>query len=208
MATIQTVDKATVVNWALPKLGLAPVYTIDSETELGGTVDLIWPHVIAECFSVHDWSFCRRTVKLDRHARAPENGWRYGFDLPGDRIGEPLKVLRCAGAREEILRNYTLEGGSLYADEPYAWARCRLAVEPETWDIGFRSVFVIALASALAVPLIQDKDLADTLYAEAFGTPSQGGTGGKFGRLIAQNRASEPLGSPMLRDDPLTSARW
>lgn len=204
----QPIDKATIVNRALTKLGQAPTFSLDDESFTSGHIDAVWPDVVAHCFSLHDWSFCRRTARLTRLAAAPENGWAYGFELPGDRIGEPLKVLSAAGHSEAVLRDFTLEEGNLYANEPNVWARCKVAVAPAIWDTGFTAAFVLALAAALAIPLQSDPDLASQFFQEAFGTPSQGGSGGMFGRLIAQNRAGAPMASPFTRGDPLTDARW
>jgi len=60
----------------------------------------------------------------------------------------------------------------------------------------------------LAVPLLQDLELAAEKWAQAFGTRSEGGSGGLFGRLIAQDRAAAPLGSNILANDPLTAGRF
>ncbi|MRN49806.1 hypothetical protein GJU94_08160 [Brucella sp. 10RB9214] len=76
------------------------------------------------------------------------------------------------------------------------------------WPIDWRVAFVIALGAALAKPVSEDGDLEQTLRVEAFGTPSQEGTGGAFGRLIAQDRAAAPMPRSPWSDDPLTSARW
>jgi hypothetical protein len=88
------------------------------------------------------------------------------------------------------------------------WARCKLLVDPSEWDISFQAAFVVALASMLAVPMQQDENLAAELSSMAFGTPAQGGAGGMFGRLISQDRTSAPISSPLLRNDPLTDARY
>lgn len=207
MADGQTIDKPTLVNRALAEIGQPPKYSTDGETAFGQVVELVWPRVIDKCFGLHDWSFCRRTLKLARHAAKPANGWTYGFDLPGDRIGPPLKVLRSADERD-VLRHYDIEAGALYAHEKDLWARCKVALSPEAWDAGFRDAFVTALAAELAVPMTQDIELRNDLRREAFGTPSEGMAGGKFGRIIAQDLAGQPVGSPLLRDDPLTSARY
>lgn len=205
----QAIDKATIVNWALADLGQPANFSIDAETRLGGIVDRVWPRAVDHCFYLADWSFARRTNKLSRQAAEPENGWRYGFDLPGDRLGEPLKAMRSiVRSQGEPLRNYDIEGDTLFADEPDVWTRCKVYRDPLAWDPGFRTCFVTALAGYLAVPVLQNEDLRDTYMKAAFGTPSEGGAGGSFGRLVAQHRAGKPVGSPLLAADPLTAARW
>ncbi|HHV66228.1 MAG TPA: hypothetical protein GXX48_01075 [Ochrobactrum intermedium] len=204
----QLVDKPTLINRALVlHLGESAIYSIDAEDDLSGSCDAAWDATIAHCFGLHDWTFARRTQKLDRLADRPENGWAYGFALPGDRIGPPQKLLRSIQP-ETPLRDYTLEAGNVYANEPSVWGRCKVLVDPEYWPIDWRVAFVIALGAALAKPVSEDGDLEQTLRVEAFGTPSQEGTGGAFGRLIAQDRAAAPMPRSPWSDDPLTSARW
>lgn len=199
-------DKAGIVNWALSEIGLAPTFTIDDATGLGAQVAIFWPRAVGHCFGLHDWTFCRRTTKLSRQEAIPQTGYRHGFDLPGDKIGPPMKLLSDP-RRQEPLRDWRIEGQTLYADEPDAWATCKVPVAPAAWDWQWASAFATCLASMLAVPLTQDMDLAAEKWGMAFGSPSQGGTGGIFGRLIAQDRTAGPVGANMLVNDPLTTGR-
>lgn len=198
----------TLANRALARIGQAPTFSLDSADQRAAKIHMAWQDCLDRCFSLHDWSWARRTTKLPRRSECPTNGWCHGFDLPGDRIGDPLKVLACPRDPSLPLRDFDIEGGVLYADVCDVWVRVRVAVDPVTWEPGFRSAFVVAFAGFLAVPLQQDADLEAQLFGVAFGTPSRDQTGGLFGRLIAQNRAGSPLGSPLLRSDPLTDARF
>lgn len=200
-------DKAMIVNWALPELGLAPTFSIDDATPLGAQVDIFWPRAVGHCFGLHDWTFCRRTARLSRIEDEPETGYRYGFELPGDKIGPPQKVL-CDPRSQHPVRDFRIEGQVLFADVPDVWVVCKVAVDPSAWDWQWAGAFATCLASMLAVPLLQDMDLAGEKWAMAFGSPSQGGTGGIFGRLIAQDRAAGPVGANMLVNDPLTAGRF
>jgi hypothetical protein len=199
-------SKAMIVNWALPELGLAPTFTIDDTTGLGAQVEIFWPRAIGHCFGLHDWTFCRRTTKLTRQEATPQTGYRYGFDLPGDRIGPPQKILSDP-RRQDPVRDFRIEEKTLFADEPDVWATCKVPVDPVDWDWQWAGAFATCLASMLAVPLLQDQDLAADKWGQAFGSPSQGGTGGVFGRMIAQDRAAAPLGANMLQNNPLTAGR-
>ncbi len=199
--------KAMIVNWALSEIGLAPKFSIDAETPLGGVVDMFWPRCIGHTFGLHDWTFCRRTTRLTRQSAEPETGYRFGFDLPGSRIGQPMKLL--SDPRRDIpIRDSRIEGQTLFADEETVYAVCKVPVAPTIWDWQWASAFATAFSSMLAVPLLQNTDIAATKWADAFGTRSEGGVGGVFGRLIAQDRAAGPLGSNMLVDDPLTGGRF
>ncbi len=199
--------KAMVVNWALAELGLAASFTIDDQSSLGKDVAIFWPRAIGRCFGLHDWTFCRLTYRLTRQATAPDTGYQYGFDLPGNRIGNPQKYLSDPRGQTPV-RDTRIEGNTLSADEPNVWAVCKVPVEVEIWDWQWADAFAVALASYLAIPRTQDADLAEAKERKAFGTPSEGGTGGMFGRLIAQDRASGPVGASMANENPLTNGRF
>lgn len=198
--------RATIVNWALSDLGMSPNFSDDSQTDMGRLVDIFWPRCQARAFGLHDWSFCRRTRRLTRRAEKPENGFAYGFELPGDRYGPPLKLLSDP-SRNVPLRDVAIEGDTVFANEPAVWARIKSAVPIDAWPPQFTDGFALLLASYLALPLLQDEDLAAVKMAAAIGGASEGGAGGLFGRLIAQDRAGEPLGAPQSRSDPLTLGR-
>lgn len=189
------IDKAMIVNWALVELGLAPNFSIDPQTKLGALVDIFWPRALARSFGLHDWTFCRRTTQLARQAATPNNGWTYGFDLPGDILGPPLKLTFDA-ACEMPLRDFTIEGTTVFAHDPIVFARCKVALDPAAWPPQFADGFATLLSSYLAIPLTQDPELKADKEAAAIGTPSTGGAGGIFGRLMAQDRAAAPVGSP------------
>ena len=206
MADDSEITKAMVVNWALVELGQPPSFSIDNATSLGGVVDIFWPRAVARCFGLHDWTFNRKTFLLTRQSQTPITGYAYGFDLPGGRLGNPRKCLRQPRDRRPV-RDIRYEQNTVFSDEPALYAVCGMRLAVEAWDWQFADAFAVALASFFAVPLLQDVDMQRDKEVLAFGHPREGGKGGRFGALIGQDLASEPKGSPLLDDDPLTSAR-
>ncbi|TYC51623.1 hypothetical protein FMN50_20290 [Rhodobacterales bacterium] len=200
------IDKASIVNMALSEIGHFTTFSQDDDPDLTDAVNQSWQRAIDRCVSLGDWKDFRRTRKLNPLSDAPETGWAYAHALPGDRVGPPLKIMRSAGQSPEPLRNFDREGSLILSNERNIWARCKVITEPATWDPGWRDAFVTALAGYLAVPLLQNGDMKAEKHREAFGTPSQEGAGGKFGRLLAQDKASAPLGSSIANAEPLSGA--
>lgn len=198
--------RVSMVNRALIKLGQPASYSIDQETSLGEIADTAWLSVEAHVASLYDWSFNRTTVKLTALATV-DNGWTYGYALPGNRIGEPLAILKSITQPDDYLRDYMIEQGNVYAEISPLWARIRVASDPTTWDAGYAEAYCIALAAAMAVPLLQDEEREAKLEQDAFGRPQENGHGGMFGRLIALNKAAQPQGRRFMDNDPLTAAR-
>lgn len=202
-----TIDKATIINWALTDIGAGPMFSIDDGSDMAEQVEAVWQSCVDRVFGLTDWSFAKKTFRNTRLALEPENGFRYAFDLPGGRIGNPLKYSDDPRCRRP-LRDFTLEGGQLFCDVPDTWSLCKVYVDPDIWLPEFRAAFVGVLGGYLCVPIWQDADLRAEKLAEAFGTASQGGAGGVFGRLMAQDKASAPIGSPLAQEDPVTNARF
>lgn len=204
--TATVIDKAVIVNWALGKIGSFATFTIDGDDDLSSQVGLTWQRCVDQCFGLADWSFLKQTFLLDRTTTAPLNGWKHEFALPGGRIGDPLKIMAGTTGKAP-LRCYDIEGDHLYADETVVRGTFKVYRDPEYWDPAFRAAFTTALAGYLAVPVTHDTDMRDDLLREAFGTPSKEGTGGLFGRLMAQNKAGAPVGHPLADADPITGGR-
>jgi len=202
---MSTQDTLKTVNEALARLGSAPIAALDEETPKAAKVAQIYPTVVGAAFACHRWNWARRTARLDRLAVTPETGWRYAYALPGDRIGEPVKVMLNPRAPDYLLRAFALEGDELHADELAVWATFVRSVEPEQWPALFRAAIVVALAADLAVPLTHDVTLKQQLAQDAWGTPSEGGRGGLMGRAMAVDASAQP-GSTVLARDPLTDA--
>jgi len=202
-----TIDKAAIINWTLTDIGVGPVFSVDDGSELSENCEAVWQRTIDQVFGMHDWSFARKTFKNRRRDETPENGWTYAFDLPGGRIGNPLKILDQAGSSPQPLRDFTIEEGILYCNAAETWSLCKVEVSPDSWPPEWRAAFVVAYGGYLAAPVWGDEDMRNSRLSEAFGTPSKEGTGGLFGRLMAQDKASNPVGTPMANDSPLTTVR-
>lgn len=203
----QTVDKPTIINWALNDIGAYAQFSIDDQSELAEKCNAAWQLAIGRAFGLHDWSFCRRTTKLARLAETPETGWTYAHQLSGDALGPPLKLLARAGSSPEPLRDFAIEGNLVFSECIDVWAREKVLVDPGQWTPPFLTAFTTALAGYLAISVSHDENMRDMKLAEAFGSPSQGGAGGLFGRLVAQDRAGAPLGANMAESAELVTTR-
>ena len=204
-----TLDKTEIINRALVKIGAGPMFSTRAKGSLAQNIANTWDTTVDFAFGLDDWYWAKRTLSCTRHADVPQNGWRYGFDLPAERVGPAVRYLDQAGHSPRALRNFHLEGKAVFANAPEVWAEIRVIVPVDDWDVTFRSAFVTLLAAELAIPVYQDRGLREELRTVALGTPSEKNTGGLFGRLMAQNKAAEPMGAePMMANTPLDDARY
>lgn len=201
------VNRARLVNQALGQLGASANFSADSTGRLAGTVDLVWPLTVGHCFGLHAWTWAREVRSLARRSDGQSGGYEFAFDLPPDTSGPQIRFFADGDCRS-IIRDFRIIGTVMNCRVPAVWAESPYPVDPVGWHPFFSAAFVIALASRLAVPLMQDTQSRDALHEQAFGSPSEGGVGGLFGRLIAQDTGRQPQESPMRWADPLTAARY
>jgi hypothetical protein len=201
-------EKLKIINEALGRLGSSPIFALDEDTDRARTCMLVYDTEINAMFGQHRWNFAQRTVKLDRQQETPNNGWKFAFALPGERIGLPVRVLDNPRHPDHPLREFAAEGDRIYAQREEIYATFVMRVDPKNWLPMFRRCAVTALASALAMPISEDRNTKETYFVDAFGTPSEGGRGGLLGRAIDEDVRGSPGPAPAYASDPLTEARF
>lgn len=215
---MDALDHLKVMNNALARIGAGAIMAEDEDTDLAHQVVAVYYDRLDALLAAHPWTWAAKTYKLDRLAETVENdfdaatekfmnGWRYGFKLPGNRIGDPRRILDDPRRPESPLRNFLIEGGELYAERDAVWATVTVRADPAVWHPSFRLAFTTILAAELCVPVTHDADLAAELRANAEGSPQESGRGGLIGRAFAADAAAAPAKAP-LWNDPLTDARW
>jgi hypothetical protein len=166
---------------------------------------------------MHEWSFAGKTYKLDAlspiaandydtAAQKFNNGWRFAFSLPGDRLGAPRKLLSDPRNPKDPLRDFLVESGVLYADVDQVWAVVTVMPDPDLWDPQFALGMETIAAADLCVPVTHDAKLASDQRTVAEGSPQEQGRGGLIGRAIASDAAKARTATPQWRD-PLSDAR-
>lgn len=201
------IDHVTLINRALARIGAPPIFARDEETELAATVDAVYDTELGLLFGKFDWNFARRTVRLTRSTLTFENGWTFAYEMPGDRIDGPSRVIERPAQPDQPLRYFAIEEGFLFANAETVYATFRFPVEPRIWPPVFQACFVAALAGALALPVAQDRVLAEHYTAMAYGSPAEQGRGGLFAQAAAADLRQHQVHAPLYASDPLNDAR-
>lgn len=212
-----TDDDRLIMNNALARIGAGQIYSLSEDTPLAAQTLAVYRDRVDALLGLYEWSFNAKTYRLDALAQVTQNdyiaadrkfmnGWRYGFTLPGTRLGLPRKVLADPRRPDDPLRDFAIEQNNLYADREQVWAQVGVRAAPSVWLPGFRLAATVAVAADLCVPISHDKGLADELLTQAEGNSQEQGRGGLIGKAIAQDRAGSPNKAPLWRD-PLTEAR-
>ncbi len=214
---MDAIDHKKIMNNALARIGAGAIMAEDEDSDLAAQVAAVYFDRVDAMLGMHSWTFAGKTYKLNRLAEISDNdfvvadgkfmnGWRHGFTLPGNRIGAPRRILDDPRRPDSPYRDFLIEGLNLYADRESLWATITVRADPASWPPDFRLAATVAVAADLCVPVTHDAGLAETLRAEAEGTPSENGRGGLIGRAMGKDAAAAPAKAPLWAD-PLTLAR-
>lgn len=180
-------------NRALARIGLSPAVSfLEDDGDYEAQVGRLYESVTEALLGWSDWSFNRKTAVLNRLTSPGEipNKWDYAHQLPPDRIGKPDTAY--AGTAERRFTEFELEGDRLYSNETDVKIQYAYKPEPADWPAHFRRVAETALAAQFAASIAENFTLQDRLYAQAFGSPSEGGHGGEMGMAEMMEAHGQP----------------
>jgi hypothetical protein len=204
-ANLEPVD---IVNRALARIGSPPLITLDDEEDRAQAAQLIYLTEVQAALGKFRWRFARKTYALSRLAGTPATGWKYAYELPGDFLGMPERLLCDPRNPASVLRDFEVEAAEVHTNAEWVSARGTVMPAPNIWPPVFRKAIIVTLAAAFAVPETHDTALASLLAREAVGDPRENGTGGLIGQAIALEVAASPPREDIGDDNPLVDARW
>lgn len=196
-----------IMNAACLRIGETPLQSFDDETPQGQAATLVYEEVVDFNLGIYLFSFSRKIAQLSVNDGAvPLSGWTYVFDLPPERIGPPQYVTDDITDPDRRFDRYSLVEATVHTDANPVFAMIRFRPDPQLWSAAFRSATITALAARLAMTQASDRNTADMLTREAYGTVSEAYRGGQMGAAIRDDSYATPP-RPQNRDNnPLTRA--
>lgn len=201
-----------VANLALMKLGSGPLQTFSASTPAGAAVATLYPHVVRGIFGEYPWNFAKQTVLLAQLA-APvlddgllPSGWQNAFQLPGEMIGPPSRILANNRWPDNPETRFELQGTTVYTNQLALWAIGTMYVDESAWPDHFAAAVVDSLAAELC-PVVTGANLQmiQRLELKAWGTPEQNRCGGSLGQAKLIDARNQP--SRILAHNPLIDVR-
>lgn len=158
-------SEVAICNVALAYLGESPIRSLDETNRAAGLCSSLYPFVRDELLSGMDWSFARKTVKLQQFVVDDPEG--AVFSLPADCL-TPLNLL----PRYQERTKWTVLGGKLRVEgydseeefpyDLYLKYTCR-EKNTSLFSSTFKSILALELAVRMCMPLTQDPKLLGVL---------------------------------------------
>lgn len=196
-----------IVNAACAAIGEAPLQSLDDEIDAGQSAALLYNAVLEYNLDVYKFSFAKQIRQLSKNALAPAlAGYTTVFDMPAERIGNPLYVTDDPTDHMRRFSEYAIVGAQIHASVSPLYAMILFRAPVYNWSGAFKMLMIEALAASFAIPMCHDRALAEEKHRSAYGTPSDDFRGGRMRAAINADSFTNPP-RPQDRDsNPLTAA--
>jgi hypothetical protein len=181
--------------------------TIDSFNTIGPAqiCGTIYPDYIRYLLSIYPWNFTLKKTQLARLTTNPINEWQYAYQLPSD-----LLILNAVYNSDDTyinpINSFERFEDKIFTNEEKIYIDYQYQINEESFPAYFIEFAIMALASKLAMPITQDKQLEQLKATIAFGGLSDNKNGGEFG--TAKKLDSMQNSSSRIRADSLLIARF
>ena len=171
------------------------------------SANLLYRPLVEDLISRRWWGFATQKVQLAQLVDAPLTQWKYAYQLPHPRIGDPEQYFNTPSDQAEPTLNWRRMGDTVLSDDLALY--CDYRVDPGVlyWPAYFRRLVLHACAAEFALAMTDDQAKHDRHFQIAFGTPDQGGTGGLFGAAMLADSQTQTTRGLTSASFPLTAVR-
>ena len=193
-----------IINRASSRIGLPALQSEDAE---GSDVYLrVYDDMLLMLTASKSWSFSKITRQLGRLSDPPEGGfYDYAYQLPSDRIGQPLAVYDERGGRP--FHEFEYSDDDLLTNAEAIWVKYQFAPGSLAWSPLFRECLIRLVAAELAAAISEDFDRRDQLNGEVWGNEAIPGVLGLVAKAAHKDASSQSSRVLMPGGGPFVSAR-
>jgi len=164
---------------ALLLLGQRPIQSFTG-SGTPATCKLLYQSTMEALISSYPWRFTIGKAKLSRLNETPIGHWKYAFQLPSAREGDPIRVYNTDSIQAEPISAFEVQGPKLLSDQTEIWVDFKNFPAESIWPPYFVTLAQYVMAAHLAIAETDDQAKYDRWWQVAYGTPSEGGMGGYF----------------------------
>lgn len=187
---------------ALILLGAKPISSFNDGTDESNTADRLYPNVRDMTLSMYPWSFAYKKLKLSRLLTTPVNEWKYEYQLPGDRLGNPRAAFVAASIYQRPFQEWEILGDKLLTNEQEVYIDYPFQTPEFAMPQYFVQLLKYMMAWHLAYPVTEQE--AKTQYWQAVAVG--GGRDGYFRQAVNIDSHGQP--PQVIEDYSLIEARY
>lgn len=191
---------------ALILLGAKPISSFNDGTDEANTADRLYPDVRDSTLMMYPWSFSYKKVKLARLVTTPVSEWRYEYQLPGDRLGNPRAVFETNSLYARPVKDWEIIGDKLITNYEEVYIDYPYQVPEYAMPQYFVQLLKYMMAWHFAYPISEQADKTAYWQQVAVGTPGDNNRGGYF--RVAANIDGQGQPTQVIEDYSLIAARF
>jgi hypothetical protein len=191
---------------ALILLGAKPITSFNDGTDESSVCDRLYPDVRDMTLSMYRWSFSMKKIGLAQLVTAPTSVWRYAYQLPGDRLGNPIALFSSSRVGTPVEKEWEIQGDQVLTDLTAAFIDYQYSVPEYAMPQYFVQLLKYQLAWHIAEAITEQGDKADRWRRIALGDPAENMRGGYFRQACQMDSQGNP--SRVIEDYSLIAVRF
>jgi hypothetical protein len=177
---------------ALILLGAKPISSFNDGTDEANSCDRLYPDIRDSTLMMYPWTFSYKKTQIARLVTNPVNEWRYNYQLPGDRLGNPRAVFRSEKVNERPVKDWEIKGDKLMTNEEEAFIDYPFRTPEFAMPQYFVQLLKYMMAWHLAYPVTEQTDKTQYWQQVAVGFPAENGRGGFFRQAMGMDGQGQP----------------
>lgn len=158
--------------------------------------------------SLHPWSFCRIREQFIRSGKT-QPGWKYLYVIPPTAL-RVFAVYNSGQENAPPVRHFEVvadgDGQYIACNEEQVFGLYTFYATEAVWPGWFVEFAKYSWAALVAIPVSDDEGLENQMSVRAFGSPSEGGKGGKFAQAAMISDQQSP--PQQYRENEIIAARF
>lgn len=187
-------------------LGATPLSSFGVGTDEAQVADRLYDDVRDTLLMQYPYSWSLKKVKLGRLLQTPINEWKYVYQLPGDRLGNPKAVFNVSSVGATSQRDFEIYNDGLNTNYEDVWIDYQYRPEPYEFPPYFVRLLKTALAAEFAEPITDQITKADYYHQKAYGTPGENMRGGLVRVSINIDGSDKP--AQTIQEFPISDIRF
>jgi len=175
----------TICSDALILLGAKAISSFTDGTDESSVCSRLYPDIRDSTLMMYPWSFATKKIQLSRLLTAPGSVWKYAYQLPGDRLGNPTAVFESSAVGSPVRKDWEIQGDELLTNLDAVFIDYRYSVGEYAMPQYFVQLMKYQVAWHIAEAITEQQDKGAYWRRVALGEPTENGRGGYF-RTAAQ----------------------
>jgi hypothetical protein len=191
---------------ALILLGAKAISSFNDGTDESSVCDRLYPDVRDMTLSMYRWSFSMKKIGLAQLITAPGSYWRYAYQLPGDRLGNPNALYESAAVGSPIRKDWEIQGDQVLTNLQSVFIDYQYSVPEFAMPQYFVQLLKYQMAWHIAEAITEQGDKAARWQRVALGDPAENMRGGYFRQACQMDSQGNP--TRVIEDFSLIDVRY